>query len=97
MILILNSDVDVTSAIFVANGGPYLINVRGDVFDGAIVEIQTASPNDTAERFATLSNGTLTFATSIKLDYLPQGTKLRVDLNSTGASTDNIFVDILSV
>lgn len=95
MILLNNVDDDVTSAEFVSSGGSAIVNIRADVFDGATLEIQTASNQDSLDRFFVLPNGAFTSDVSIKIDYLPQGVILRADLTGTGGSTSNVFCDIL--
>ena len=93
-ILLNNVSVDVTSAEFESKGGSAIVNIRADAFGGGTVEIQTASDQDPLDRFVTLPNGSFTVDASVKIDYLPQGVKLRVDL--TGSSgADDVFCDIL--
>lgn len=94
-ILLNNVSVDTTSEEFESEGGGAIINIRADNFDGATLEIQTASTEDTLDRFATLPNGTFLVDASVKIDYLAQGVKLRVDLSGAGGSTSNVFCDIL--
>ena len=98
-ILLNNVSTDVTdppaSDIFVSKGGIAVVNIRADDFGGATVEIQTKSINDSLDRFATLANGAITAASSVKLDYLPNGISVRAIVTGTGGSSDNIFADIL--
>ena len=94
-ILLNNVSVNTTSAEFLSEGGSAIINIRADDFDGASLAIETASDNDSLDRFVVLPSGTFTIDSSVKIDYLPQGVKLRADLTGAGGSTSNVFVDIL--
>lgn len=94
-ILFDNVSANGTSAEFESKGGSVILNVRGDNFDGATLEVQIASAQDSLDRFIALENGTFTAGASIKVDYLPQGVKLRADLTGGGGSMSNIFCDIL--
>lgn len=94
-ILLNNVNTDQTSAEFESRGGSAIVNVRADNFDGATLGIQMASDQDPLDRFITLLNGSFTDNSSIKMDYLPQGVKLRVNLTGAGGSASNIFCDIL--
>lgn len=99
MILLNNVSADVTDPpaddIFVSKGGPAVINVRANDFGGATVEIQTATIQDALTRWATLTSGSFTAASSIKLDYVPNGQKIRAIVTGTTGSSDGIFVDLL--
>lgn len=94
-ILLNNVDIAGTSAEFTSTGGSAIINVRADDFDGGTVEIQVASSQDSLNRFVALENGIFTADASVKIDYLPLGLRLIAELISPGASTDNVFCDIL--
>lgn len=96
-ILLNNVDTDITdpATVFVSRGGPAVINVRANNFGGATVEIQTATIQDALTRFTTLSSGSFTAASSVKLDYLPNGVTVRAIITGTTGPTDGVFVDIL--
>lgn len=94
-ILLNNVSADITSEEFESKGGSAIVNIRADNFDNGIIVIQIASKNDSLARFATLTNGTILADTSVKIDYLPIGIKLRVILSNTSGAASNIFCDIL--
>ena len=94
-ILLDNVSTNQTSVEFESRGGSAIVNIRADNFDGGTLEIQTASDQDPSDRFITLPEGTFTADSSVKIDYLPQGVKLRVDLTGVGGTASNIFCDIL--
>lgn len=93
-ILLDNVSVDTTSAVYTSTGGTVVVNVRGDDFGGGSVAIEAASANDVGNRYVVLTDGLLTAGSTLKIDYVPSGLKIRAALSaSTGAS--NVFVDIL--
>jgi len=94
-ILLNNVSADTISAEVESKGGGAIVNIRADDFNGGTLEIQTASEQDPSDRFITLPNGVFTVDSSVKIDYLPQGVKLRVNLTGTGGSASNVFCDIL--
>ena len=96
-ILLDNVGVDVTdpTEIFESAGGPAVIHVRANDYGGATVEIQSASGQDTTVRWATLTSGTITADDTVKLDYLPNGMKIRAIVTGTTGPTDGVFVDIV--
>jgi len=94
-ILLNNVSADVISDEFISRGGSAIVNIRADDFDGATVTIQAASKQDSLDRFAALPDGGFTTDSSVKIDYLPQSLKLRVELTGSGGSTSNVFCDIL--
>lgn len=97
MILLDNVDTDVPlpTAIFKSKGGSGVIHIRANDFGGATVEIQTASTQDILTRFETLPSGAFGGASTMKVDYLPEGTLLRAIVTGTTGTSDKIFVDIL--
>lgn len=93
-VLLSNVDVDTTSVEFTSRGGPALIIVRGVDFGGGTVNIELASVVDVLNRFALFPGGAFTANGSLKLDYLPIGTRIRADFTGSTAA-DDVFVEIL--
>lgn len=92
-ILLDNVDADTISGSISPRGGSAVMNVRGELGGGSVV-VQVASKNDALARYTTLANGTITEESSFRLEYLPSGMLLRVQLlGSTGAT--NVFVEFL--
>ena len=94
IVLIDNASDDVVSDPVALQGGPAIIIVRGDEFDGALVTFETATASDSAERFDTLDNTTFAAPGTKKLDYSSQGLKIRARLAGSQAMTSGIFVAI---
>ncbi len=95
MTILLNEvDVDTTSSEFKSRGGPALAVIRGDNFGSGTVNIELATDADLQSRFDLFPGGAFTANGSLKLDYLPVGTRIRADFTgSTGAN--DVFVEIL--
>ena len=93
-ILLDNVSADVISDELDLNGGPAVLVVRGDNFDGGSVIFQVASDGDTGNRFKSLDNGTFTGDGNKKIDYLPRGLKIRAELSGAGGSASNIFAEV---
>lgn len=94
MILLNQVNADTVSESFLSRGGSAVINVRADSYGGGTVTVRMASSNDPSGRYIILEDGSFTADATVKLDYLPSGALIQVELmGSTGAS--NVFVDIL--
>lgn len=93
-ILLNNVSADVISDELELGGGPAVLIVRGDEFDGGSVLFQVASNSDSENRFKTLDNGIFTDAGNKKIDYLPGGLKIRAELSGAGGSASNVFAEI---
>ena len=93
-ILLDNVDANVVSDEFKSAGGPAVIVIRGDNFDGGTVTLEMASISDAGNRFDLLDNGSFTADGQVKLDYLPVGSKIRSELAGAGGSASNIFVEV---
>jgi len=93
-ILLDNVGADTVGDTFPFKGGPAIIFVRADNYDGGTVSVEIASQNDTAVRFDVLTDGAFIIDGTVKIDYLANGSLLRAVL--TGAtSPENVFVDVL--
>jgi len=93
-VLIDDASDDVVSDSVLLGGGPAIIIVRGDDFDGALVTFEVASAADSAERFDTVDNATFAAPGTKKLDYSSQSMKIRARLAGSQAMTSGIFVAI---
>jgi len=92
-ILLDNVMTDTVSDIVTFRGGPAVIYVRGDDYDGGTVEIEIATVDDSEQRFAAITDGSFTADGTVKIDYLANGSQLRASL--TGATSPiNIFVSV---
>lgn len=82
------------SEVFDATGSPVILFVRADDFGGASINLQVASRNDPFERYRNLTNGQFTEDSTMKIDYLPSRSFVRVEVVGATASTSNLFVGI---
>lgn len=95
MTILLNEvDVDTTSSEFRSRGGPALAVIRGDNYGTGTVNIELATDADPQSRFALHPGGAFTANGSVKLDFLPVGTRIRADFTGSSGAND-IFVEIL--
>lgn len=95
-ILLNNVSVDTTSEAFVSQGGVAVINILGDDFGGGVVTVQMTTKNSevVADPWVNLDDGVFATQSTVKLDYLPVGTLIRVVLEGSTAAS-NVFCDIL--
>jgi len=93
-ILLNNVDADVVSEVFTSDGGPAVVIVRGDDFDGGTVVLEVASNSDVGNRFDPLANGSFVADGQVKINYLPIGLELRAELTGAGGSASNIFAEV---
>lgn len=93
-VLLDEVDVDTTSSEFKSRGGPALVVIRGDNYGGGTVNIELATESDPQNRFDLFPGGAFTGNGSVKLDYLPIGTRIRANFTSSTGAND-VFVEIL--
>ena len=85
---------DTTSNEITGKGGQVVVVVRGNLDSGTIA-IQGASSNDSLDRFAAFTNASaLATNTTLVLDYIPVGLRLRAVLTGSTTPTD-VFVEII--
>lgn len=75
-------------------GGPAVLIVRADDFDGGLVTFQVASNNDSENRFKILDNGTFPADGNKRINYLPVGLKIRAELSGAGGSASKVFAEV---
>ena len=97
MTILLNniSGAAVESEELSVEGGSLIVNVRADDFDAGAVLIQLASEQDPNDRFITIPNGTFAASSSVKIDYLAKGLKIKAVLSGSSGSAVNVFCDVL--
>lgn len=78
----------ISPEIHTSTGGQHVVTISG-VFDGASVDFQVKSPNDTTW----VSNKVYPVAENDPVTFLPKGYQVRGVISSAGALTD-IFMEI---
>lgn len=86
--------VEVESGIFTSVGGPAIVFIRGNNFGGSIVSLEMADGGDKLNRFEPLDNGLFTENGTVKLDYLPQDSKIRARIAQATAALESVYVGI---